>query len=408
MDIKSVILSDPINNWFFSRYRDRVYLVGGYLRDLLRSRISKDRDFVFKGDVERLSLEVSVKFGGTLVVLKKKKVCRIVFPDKSVIDISLLETSIEEDLQARDYTINSLAWSPEKGLLDLYGGIADLGNRKIRVISRQNIADDPLRILRAYRFAATLHFTIDRDTRSCLKHYASDIKGVSSERVTYEIILLLNSYLTHKYMMLAFNDNVLHELFDISNRSLLINLKLLKKFDIFWNRIHLLRDKRRLNSNVSDILNKDVGQELKSVGLVRFAILFLGAEHAAGMKRFRLSNRVQNAVHRMSVAYSLASGRITRNRLYEILRTAKGCEYEAALLISVIKEKAVDKYLLRTSEYLKISEKSILSGHEIKGMLKSVSGQQIGDIQEELRRRQFAGTIKGKTEAKEFIRANLT
>ncbi|MDP2992320.1 MAG: HD domain-containing protein, partial [Deltaproteobacteria bacterium] len=119
--------------------------------------------------------------------------------------------TLEEDLSLRDLTINALAVcfaddkleAPPLTLIDPVGGHADIEDRLIRFISEQGIIDDPLRMLRAYRFAATLDFKIDPASREMIRRYGALIKNTSVERIAYELNALLdakNSYPALRWM----------------------------------------------------------------------------------------------------------------------------------------------------------------------------------------------------------------
>ena len=93
------------------------------------------------------------------------------------------------DIRRRDFTINALFWDPNQPdeVIDLVGGIADIREGIIRAISKQAFIDDPLRLLRAFRFASMLNFKIEPTTETWLKEERSRIKKVAAERVTFEL-----------------------------------------------------------------------------------------------------------------------------------------------------------------------------------------------------------------------------
>ena len=101
---------------------------------------------------------------------------------------------LEEDLARRDFTINAMAYSPERGLIDPYGGERDLGNRIIRCVGEpeRRFDEDALRILRALRFASTLGFEIDDQTAEAAVRLRALILDISRERVSAELEKLLS------------------------------------------------------------------------------------------------------------------------------------------------------------------------------------------------------------------------
>lgn len=101
--------------------------------------------------------------------------------------------SLAEDVIRRDFTINALAYSPRTGLVDLVGGLEDLSKRQIACVGEasQRFKEDSLRILRALRFASTLGFEIQVDTKQALFEACWGLKQISSERVRIELEKLL-------------------------------------------------------------------------------------------------------------------------------------------------------------------------------------------------------------------------
>ena len=168
--LNKIILSDAYNCLIFEKGRRKnVYLVGGYVRDHLRGCHSQDRDYIISGNIMPHVKEIKKRLGGTIVSFKKGGTTRIVTKNGLTFDFSKPSGTIEEDLSKRDFTINAIAWSPHRGIIDLFHGIDDLQNKKIQAIKKQNLIDDPLRMIRAYRFAAEIDGSIEEKTRTSLK-----------------------------------------------------------------------------------------------------------------------------------------------------------------------------------------------------------------------------------------------
>ncbi|MFA6209731.1 MAG: HDIG domain-containing metalloprotein [Candidatus Obscuribacterales bacterium] len=104
--------------------------------------------------------------------------------------------SIERDILRRDFTVNALVFDPDHSdeVLDPTGGLSDLKNNIIRAVSEQVLLDDPLRVLRAYRFAAYLDAEIEPITRGYLKAHVQTLKQVARERITYEFFTMMNCH----------------------------------------------------------------------------------------------------------------------------------------------------------------------------------------------------------------------
>ena len=103
--------------------------------------------------------------------------------------------SLEEDLKRRDFTINAMAYHPEHGLVDLFGGMEDIGKRIIRCVGNpvERFTEDALRMLRAVRFSAQLGFTVEENTKAALARMSGNLEHVSAERIQTELVKLLVS-----------------------------------------------------------------------------------------------------------------------------------------------------------------------------------------------------------------------
>jgi tRNA nucleotidyltransferase (CCA-adding enzyme) len=173
------------------------YLVGGSVRDVLLSRTKAqfDLDFVVAGKTIELASQIARHYRVGFVVLDDARhIARVVFP-QGTIDLARREgESMETDLQRRDYTVNAIAYNlHDRAFCDPHGGLDDLNNKILRAISRCNLEDDPLRLLRGYRQAAQLGFSIAPDTRDTIRDLAPLLDRVAAERVNMELGYLLES-----------------------------------------------------------------------------------------------------------------------------------------------------------------------------------------------------------------------
>ncbi|BBO79281.1 HDIG domain-containing protein [Desulfosarcina widdelii] len=179
---------------FLPETTDAVYLVGGSVRDLLAGRRPADFDLAVAGDIRRIAGQIAAKTGGTVVDLGNKgfEVLRVASPE-TMIDLSPLDgPGIEVDLQRRDFTVNALAWDVRsRQLVDCTGGLADMQRRTIRMVSSTALEKDPARLVRAYRLAAVLGFSIDSETRTAIASHHHLIGSVAAERVWAELEKLL-------------------------------------------------------------------------------------------------------------------------------------------------------------------------------------------------------------------------
>lgn len=401
MDISSKILSDPINKWLFSQQKDHLYIVGGYLRDLVIGRTSKDRDFTLNGDAAKLAKQAAEKFNGTYILLKKGLTCRIVLKDKSIIDINYLTEPIEDDLEKRDFTINAIAWSPHSGILDPFNGLKDIKRKRIKVINAVNLKADPLRVFRAYRFAAQLGYNIAPGTRKLLKKYAKDLKYSAPERITDEFIKLLNDPEAGKHLNICNNDDVLTYVLHINKDDLLNRIRLIKRFDSSSDTL----------SPESNYLESIISQGMTRSAIIRLALL-VGSKKTLTdtiLKLLKLSRANTVALKRIRDAYhTAASSKINNTLLYRAFSKAGENSIETAVIIGLIKKSTIPPLIRKAKEYIEIRKNPILSGNSIQEILGIGPNRKIGLILTRLEEEQFKGNITSKNEAASWIISNLT
>ena len=192
------------------------YLVGGSLRDILMNKCYTDRDITVK-DAEKFAKELSEKLEGTFIILDSvNKIFRIVLNDKeNYLDISELRgDTIDEDLLHRDFTINALAYNLENDkLIDITSGIKDIETKTIKAVKEENFKDDPLRILRAYRFMATTGFKFDRNLNEIIKKYMPLLNQPAKERIHDEIMKLFGGKFAAKTILKMYEDRILEIIF---------------------------------------------------------------------------------------------------------------------------------------------------------------------------------------------------
>jgi tRNA nucleotidyltransferase/poly(A) polymerase len=395
------ILSDPINKWVFSNTKKNAYLVGGYLRDLLLRDTSKDKDFVIEKDFEGTARRAAKRFQGTFIILKKNQTCRIALKNGEFIDFTSLKCPIEEDLAQRDFTINAMAWSQERGIIDPFGGRDALKKKVIKAVLPSNFADDPLRVLRAYRIASEKGFIIERDTKKYLRRYANGLSIVASERITEELFRILNHKYAGKQLKDAYDNAVLEKIIIQEKRRLRDNLKLMTKYRIFIDKI----DKKSIHR----FFKEKVGQGLTRDGLIKLSILLIDKEYEASrFKSLRPSKAIKKGIIDIHKALRLSRNRITDKKLYEIFKIADEYVLETALLLSVIKMSGSSRFLKRADDFIRIRKNILLSGNDIQTMLKVSQGVIIGKILDSLQKQRFLMRLKTRAGARAWITSNFT
>ena len=179
------------------------YIVGGCVRDLLLGRTPKDYDVTTSANTDEMAaafdgmkvIPTGVKHG-TLTVMSEGNPVEVTtfrtdgdYKDHRHPDGVTFTSNLSEDLSRRDFTINAMAFSPYKGLVDDHGGVDDLKKKLIRCVGDplKRFGEDALRIMRAIRFSAVYGFDIEEKTLEALVEKSPELKYISSERIYAEL-----------------------------------------------------------------------------------------------------------------------------------------------------------------------------------------------------------------------------
>jgi tRNA nucleotidyltransferase (CCA-adding enzyme) len=190
-----------------------VYVVGGAVRDNLlgRVRAELDLDLAISTGAVAVARKLASKYHAGFVLLDaERQIARVVFPAMTV-DIAQLDgNGILQDLARRDYTLNAIAYDVQTGVtIDPLNGTQDIQQRMIRMVSRKNLIDDPLRLLRAYRQGAQLNFKIESETRRAIQELVPLLTSVAAERVLTELRYLLQTTQSSQWLAAMVEDNLL-------------------------------------------------------------------------------------------------------------------------------------------------------------------------------------------------------
>jgi tRNA nucleotidyltransferase/poly(A) polymerase len=175
-----------------------IYLVGGAVRDILLKRLSRDFDFAVPSKGISHARRVANALEADFMVLDEERdTGRVIMTGSDGMRIFLdfatyRGDTLEEDLRARDFTFNAIAFNlQDQTLIDPLNGASDLRNRLIRACSPTSLSDDPVRILRAVRQAAAFGCKIQTETRQAMKQSVHLLPGVSPERLRDELFKIL-------------------------------------------------------------------------------------------------------------------------------------------------------------------------------------------------------------------------
>ncbi len=225
------------------------WIVGGFVRDNLKGRTSEDIDMASSASWQELeeicksqdipTYQSGIQHGTLTVFLDNHSIevttyrTETTYSDKRHPDEVQFVSTINEDLMRRDFTINAMAYHPDRGLRDLFSGRQDLEKGIINCVGDPNIRfqEDPLRILRALRFASTLGFTLSPATQQALYRHACLLSAVSAQRIEHEFrrllcgahagtviqdyIQVIAQFIPEAYRMYNFNQYNYHHIYDV-------------------------------------------------------------------------------------------------------------------------------------------------------------------------------------------------
>ncbi len=213
------------------RQKQKLYLVGGIVRDLLLERSNLDLDLVVEGDAINLAQQLAGMKQGEVTTHPRFGTAKIQWDNRSVdLATARAETyatpgalptvkpssDISSDLARRDFTINAMAVALNSGhfgeLLDPHGGKDDLERKRIRVLHEKNFIDDATRIWRALRYEQRLDFKLEPATLKLLKRDTAMLDTVSGDRIRHELELILKEELPEKALRRADELGVLTKL----------------------------------------------------------------------------------------------------------------------------------------------------------------------------------------------------
>lgn len=441
-----------------------IYLVGGTVRDFYLGLENFDKDIVVvKTDAKKFAQNLAESIDATFIELDdENKIYRLVLKDKkNCIDIaSPLGKTIEEDLKRRDLTINSLALSLKTfEILDVTGAMADLKAKKIRHISEQNFIDDPLRLLRVFRFEATLGFSLDKDLINIVKKHAQEIKKSSVERVNYELLKMFGGEYTMKTLKSMDKTGLLKEILPIVHELKKVPPNLHHHLNLFMHSIETVKQIQEIYENSSPEVKKHL-QKCDFGGATRLAHLkFAGLLHDIGkpvtwtieeetgrhrfikhddigakmgvnvLKGLKLSKKQIDYISKMIKYHIYPSHIVTNPEVNEksYMRFIRKMEDESVDVIvlamadrlsargveitdDIVKQnignlQALLDFYLQIKEDLKPLPK-LLSGYEVMRILNLKPSPELGKIINSLKEAQLSGDVSTKEEALKFIKSD--
>ena len=452
---------------------EKIYLVGGSVRDLLiGGQVLKDVDLLMPSGSEALARIFADRIGGSFFFLdEERRITRVVKEaDHDVIQFDFTNfegPDLAADLGRRDFTVNAMALDLRQfitsnsldGLIDLFQGREDVRNKLIRVTKPDALDEDPLRLLRAVRFAATLGFSLEEGTAGGIRERSRLILEPSPERIRDELFLIFSERNAEKHLTLMDSLGLLSQL--------LPELEPLRGFAPGRYHVHdvlthslktagnvdgVLGDLRKLSPGHAEKVLTHLEEPLEHLvprkAALRFACLIhdiakpetftdkddrvrfhghdtLGAVKAVAVcRRFRLSRETEKTVaavvqQHMRLFNLAAPGGPSKNAMYRYCRDLGNALPESLILAQadaratyeiMPKEKFMDteKPMAAMLDYyytkfLKVEARPLVSGQDLidRGLS---PGPQFREILDEIKERQAAGLFKDRDEALEYLK----
>lgn len=431
-----------------------VYVVGGYVRDYYLNRLRPDKepdiDFVTIGSgiafAEALAKELKTtqvavfkQFGTAQVGWKgmhlefvgARKESYRVESRKPIVE----DGTLEDDQKRRDFTINALSWSLNKDdfgtLLDPFGGIRDLQNRVIRTPLDPDItfSDDPLRMLRAVRFASQLSFDIDPVTFEGIKVMANRLDIISKERILDELNKIILSPIPSTGFALLFESGLLGTFFpEMVKLHGVQEVENYRHKDNFWHTLQVLDNVAMVSDDLwlrwaailHDIAKPNTQKFVDGIGWTFHGHDAVGANMTKriftrlGLPLDERMRFVQNLVRLHLRPIALVKEEVTESALRRLLFDA-GEDLEALMMlcradITSKNDRKVQKYLANFASVeerlVEVEEKDKLrnwrppiSGEDIMKALNLPPGPEVGKIKKQIEEAILEGEIANEYDA---------
>ena len=400
----------------------QLYLLGGSVRDLLLGRPINDLDFVVDRNPISFAKQFANAIDAAFVKLEDQPatVRVVIRSDQSNIDFTQFRSdNLELDLRLRDLTINAIAFNLNQlfseyqiDLIDPYNGLGDLEAQVIRFCSERVVADDPLRLLRAYRFSAQLRFNLPVETIALTKKYAGRLTEISMERISGELLKTLSVDDSVDVLRLLSSNQILSSVIP----ELEVTDEDLAAVAIFES--ERVPDMLQLYyQDIDEYLQTKLLGDFRCYEIVKLAI-FLGSTKASirVVKRLCLSNKALRLIkcihyHQSSLVNLIIEPLISRHEIIQFLRKIKQDWVSVALYVyarirsqgqqtdnaeSRIPEIASFFYL----DFLEIiNQGGLINGNEVMCKYDVTQGVELGQILRHIEDLQFKHAIQTKSQA---------
>jgi tRNA nucleotidyltransferase (CCA-adding enzyme) len=382
----------------------KIYLVGGAVRDMFIKEKSLDMDFVLSDDAVTFGRNLNKFLQGDIRIYTDTQTVnfkindlnfdfttarREYYNEKSLIPI-IEKASLKEDLKRRDFTINTIAVDITEEnfgtLIDFYGGYSDLRKKTIRVLHSLSFIEDPSRILRAIKYMIKFNFVLSNDSESLLKKAVElgSLKVKHSQRIMDELLELLTGDFAKKSVLEMEKLGILKDIFKIKRLSAYKKVRLEKAEKLL--KIYRIKEDPALVF-ISIILDGKTSTEIKSI-----------------LKFFSFKGRIVNEIVKSSSImkrFHLKFSNLNKEELFFLLKSV-GEFYILAYLTKVDgKEEAFIKKFMNNVRFIELE----IGGRDLKNLgLKE--GPQYSQIFEEILKLKIKGEISSKEEELNYVFKN--
>lgn len=460
------IKNDAILNNIASFFDNEIYLVGGCVRDFLQGKTSNDRDLIVTDeDAGIFARNVADFFEGKFVPLdEENKIYRVILQDRiNFLDITNpVKNSLETDIKRRDLSVNAIAVNIRTGDIPevCNTGIKDFHNKVLREITEENFTDDPLRLLRVFRFYSVLGFEPVESLIGIVSKHSKLINNPAKERVEYELMKLFSGKYCAQSLLLMDKTGLLEEIFPFVKELKQVPPNQHHHLDLFNHSIETVKQAQILYENSPDVIKEHL-DKVDFGGFSRFAHLKLACFlHDIGkpstwtieedtlrhrfikhesvgeklcvplLKKLCFSNKQIEYIAYIIKKHMYPTAVVTAPEVNEkvMMRYLRKSEDNAIDNIIIaqadrlsalgpeITQEIVDENINALNALMKFcidSKKNckplpkLLNGNDVMKLLNIKPSPQLGQILEALKEAQISGDIATKEEAIEFIKGNL-
>lgn len=448
-----------------------IYLVGGYIRDIFIKGKPEtlEMDFVVDNSVSEFAEKAAKKLKGSLVPLDMERgAIRVISKGEFELDFNRLKSrTIESDLRNRDFTINALACDITRirtiedikdSLLDPCLGLNDIQKRSIRITNPGVFIDDPLRILRAFKFAAIFDFEIEGTTLDSIRASVAELKKIAGERIRGELSRIFETSDSIKFVQKMDELKIFDEIIPEIEQMRGVEQGPYHHLDVWKHSIESLGQLEEVINETSDdvslasYLSKPLTDTRKTIWIAKLGALlhdigkpgareiiqegkirFYGHEEKgikfieSVAKRLKLSNKEKTLLEdivlfHLRPAQLASGGEVTKRATFRLLRDMRD-SLPAVCLVTIADKMATRGILVAKKDWdpieilcrqlmkeyfdmkdAKTKPKKLLTGDDIMELFHIPSSPIIGAILKEIEESQVEGSIKTEEEAIRFAK----